>query len=138
MTKRGPADVELACRLLALEGADADAALRVHRRLAARLEPLIGVAGLRALLARSAKLTMTEFPGLASLASEPPPPLPTTEERLQSCLSVHEPEQLTAAAGALYGTMIGLLTSFIGEKLVWQVLRAAYPAIEQSVKETKP
>lgn len=131
--------VDVALQLLALEGAGPEAALRVHVRLAARLEPLIGVAGTQALLTRGAKLTAREHACFASLAVTPAGATETTEERLRICLSVHEhePAALVAAAAALYGTLLGLLTSFIGEPLVWQVLRGAFPAIEQSVQETE-
>ncbi len=132
--------VDVARQLLALEGAGPEAALRVHARLAARLEPLIGVAGTRALLARSARLTAREHACFASLAVAPAGSTETIETRLRICLGEHEhePAALAAAAAALCGTMLGLLTSFIGEPLVWQVLRGAFPAIEQSVEETEP
>lgn len=139
MTRRTPADVDVALRLLALEGAGPDGALRVYTRLAARLEPLIGAAGMRALTARSAKLIVSEYPRFASLVADVPGSTKTTEERLQSCFSEHlpEPQSAAAAAAALFGTLLGLLTSFIGEQLVWHVLRGAFPAIEQSAKETE-
>ena len=136
MTRRTPADVELARRLLALEGVGAAAAVQVYARLAARLEPLIGVAGMRALLARSAKLAAAELPRFAVLAFETTASGAACEQQLQECFEGEEGEELVAAAAALYGTLLGLLMSFIGEHLVWQVVRGAFPAVE-SEKETE-
>ena len=130
MTRRPAADVALARRLLAFEGAGAAAAVRVYARLAARLEPLIGVAGMRALLARSAKLAAGEHPRFAVLAFETTASGPACEQQLQACFEGGEPEELIAAAAALYATLLGLLTSFIGEHLVGQVVRSAFPAVE--------
>jgi len=130
VTKHTAADVEMARRLLVLEGVGAAAAVQVYVRLAARLEPLIGVAGMRALLARSAKLTAGERPRFAVLAFETTASGPACEQQLQACFEREEPEELIAAASALYATLLGLLTSFIGEHLVWQVVRSAFPAVE--------
>ena len=141
MTRRTAADVDVALRLLALESASggrADdfgaGAVRVYDRLAGRLEPLIGVAGMRALLARSAKLTKSEFPCFGALATSDitGPPTPAGET-LRASFGELDPAATPAAAAALYGTLFGLLTSLIGERLVWQVLRSAFPAIEPSV-----
>jgi len=126
--------IEVALRLLALEGTGPDAALRVYVRMAARLEPLIGVAGMRAILVRGAKLSVAQYPCFAALAVESQGSTKTIEERLHAAFTEHEP----LAAAALYGTLLGLLVSFIGEPLVWQVLRGAFPAIEQSAKESEP
>jgi hypothetical protein len=141
MTRRTEADVDVALRLLALEsggGSRADdraaAAVRVYERLADRLEPLIGIAGMRALLARSAKLTKVEFSCFEAIGvgdgSDNPTP---SKERLRECFGELDPAVTSAAAAALYGTMLGLLISFIGERLVWQVLRSAFPAFERVV-----
>ena len=129
--------LEVALRLLALEGADPEAAVRVYARMAARFEPLIGVAGMRAILVRSAKLSVAEYPCFASLAVAPPGSMHTVEDRLQASFGEHEPAPLSAAA-ALYGKLLGLLTSFIGESLVRQVLRGAFPALEQNVRGSEP
>jgi len=142
MTRPAAADVDVALRLLLLESAGPDAgpdaaALRVYVRLAARLEPLIGVAGMRALMTRSAKLTVSDHPCFASLVVDWPGSTKTTEERLRVCFGDVQPEALSSAAAALYGTLLGLLASFIGEQLVWQVVRGAFPEIEQNVKETE-
>jgi hypothetical protein len=144
MTTRSAADVDVALRLLDFEGENsagaadrAGAAVRVYEKLAARLEPLIGVAGMRAVLARSAKLTKSEFPCFGTLGAVEPSHDPTSSgEQLRKCFSELDPAMTSPAAAALYGTLIGLLTSFIGERLVAQVLRSAFPAIEREPKET--
>jgi hypothetical protein len=106
----------------------AAAAVRVYERLFERLSPVIGVAGMRAILARSARITKPRFPSLeaASVASD------LAAEHLRSCFLQLEEAEMADAAAALYGTLLGLLNGFIGERLVWQVLRSAFPGIEES------
>lgn len=145
MTKRTPADVEAAKRLLAHAesgrgGEDAAvAAGRVHERLSRRLSPLIGEAGMRALFARTVKLVTPEFPCFETFtAGREPPASPTAaNEPLVACLSGLDHAVAAEAAAALYGTLLALLTALIGERLVAQVLRSAFPAIDVNVKETK-
>ena len=71
MTRRSAADVEAIRRILereCLSGDDAvqraRAAVRVHDVLVARLAPLVGSAGVRALVTRSVALTRAELPCL--------------------------------------------------------------------------
>lgn len=135
MTRRSADDVAIAELLLAHEagsgGDEPASAVRVHDKLAARLSPLIGVAGMRALIERSAKLTRAEYPCFAAATAN------GDSARLAACFAELEPAAVHGAAAALYGTLLGLLMSFIGERLVWQVLRSAFPAMPQSVpKET--
>jgi len=146
MTMRTAADVLVARRLLAQEspsGADpaarAAAVAHAYEKLAERLSPLIGTAGVRALLARSVKLTKADFPCFATLVV----PVDHADhsgatEQLAACLRTLEPEASSAAAAALFGCLLGLLNGFIGERLVQQILRGAFPAFETSVtKETE-
>lgn len=135
MTRPAPSDIEIATRLLDHEpptgpGANehAAAAVRVYERLSERLSPVIGVAGMRAILARSARLTKPQFPcfDAASVASE------LATEHLRTCFLELEEAEMVEGAAALYGTLLGLLNGFIGERLVWQVLRSAFPRIEES------
>ena len=128
MRRRSPADVELARRLLAHEGTGVAAATRVYARLTIHLEPIVGAAGLRALLTRSAKLTTSEYPRFAALTLEASAPPPAFDERLEACLGGGEPDEFIAATTALYGTLLGLLASFIGDALLWRLLRDAFPA----------
>ena len=138
MTTSASSDIEVAKRLLDWEPPSgpgvserAAAALRVYERLFERLSPLIGVAGMRAILARSARLTRAEYPCFeaASVASE------VVAERLHACLAELDEAEIADAAAALYGTLLGLLNSFIGKRLVWQVLRSAFPGVDESEPE---
>jgi hypothetical protein len=145
MTKRTPAHVEAAKQLLAHAeagrgGEDAAvAAGRVLERLSRRLAPLIGEAGMRALLARAVKIVEPEFPcfGGITIGTEATASPTMAAEQLVACLSALQPALVAEASAALYGTLLALLTSLIGENLVSQVLQSAFPAIAQNVKETK-
>lgn len=151
MTRPTPADIALAARLLAHQRSasagveDPAAAARlavvgVYERLAERLSPLIGAAGLRALLARSARLSVQEYPCLRILSVSVDATLPAASvvEQLATSFGDLDAVHASEAAAALYGTLIGLLTSFIGERLVGQVLQSAFPALDHGiVKETE-
>lgn len=124
-------------RLLAQEGAlgtadeCAAAAGRVYDKLHVHLSPLLGTAGAQALLVRSGKLTRREFSFLevASLEGFP---------QMRECLRAQDPRVASDAAATLFGTFFTLLTTFIGERLTTQALRAAWPTIEDAVPtETK-
>lgn len=136
MTKRTKADIEVALRVLAHERGTsgsaverATAAVLVYQQLADRLGPLVGTSGFQALFARSLKLTRTDFPCFGEVASG---------EELLAGLKTLEPAATTDAAAALFATLFRLLTAFIGERLVWQVLRGAFEFIDESTsKETE-
>jgi hypothetical protein len=131
--------LETARRLLAHEGAAsgsgdsaAGAAGRVYDKLHAHLAPLLGSIGVQSLFVRSAKLTPGELGALAQVSIlEGSAKL---RERLQAQGSVVDPE----SAVALFGTFLGLLTTFIGERLVTLVLRSAWPTMEETREETAP
>jgi hypothetical protein len=117
-------------RLLAQQRAvsDADdcaaAAGRVYEKLHAHLAPLVGVAGVRALFARSAKLAAGEFVLPAdAVAFE-------DSTKLRASLGALDPVVAAATAEALFATFFALITTFIGERLTLQALRAAWPTIE--------
>ncbi len=131
MSKRTAAGVAWAREVLATEGdsgsnaeACAAAAWRVYEKVNARLSPLIGSAGIQALLVRSAKLASAELAPLAEVAS------PEGLSKLGACLSRLEPAIATEAAAVLFGTFFDLITTFIGERLTVVALRSAWPAIE--------
>jgi hypothetical protein len=78
--------------------------------------------GVRALLARCARLTRDEFPFLeVSIVAG------STE--LRECLRARDPIVAVEAAAALFGTFFRLVDTFIGERLTSQVLRRAWPTI---------
>lgn len=129
MTRASPAQVEKARRLLAYEGAAgsadecAAAAARVCDKLHAHLDPLLGAAGVQALLARSAKLTRAEHPCLDVSFVD-------GSTALRERLRAEDPAAATEAAAALFGTFFTLINTFIGERLTTQVLRTAWRTIE--------
>ena len=130
VNQASPAQIERARRLLAHEGAAGDvdeaatAAGRVYDKLDAHLAPLLGAAGVQALLARSAKLTQGEFSFLTVAG-------PDGSKKLRECLRAQDPAVATESAAALFGAFFTLLTTFIGERLTVQALRRAWPQIEE-------
>ncbi|MFI5290990.1 MAG: hypothetical protein ACHQ17_15125 [Polyangia bacterium] len=131
MKRPSPVQLERARRLLAHEGAAANAgesataAGRVYDKLHAHLAPLVGASGVHALFVRSAKLTQDDFAGLpladaGSLA------------QLRECLQAQDPAVSAEWAAALFGTFLALLATFIGERLTSEVLRSAWPTIEEA------
>jgi len=103
----------------------AAAALRAYEALADVSATLIGQAGVDALTGRALHLTQQEFPWLV-YTSEPEQP----EARIAGvvlCLKRQDPAVASDAAGAVLGTLAGLLATFIGEPLTMQLLRKAWP-----------
>jgi hypothetical protein len=116
---------------------DAAAAGRVYETLARALAPVVGEAGVRALLARSLKLSVREFPCLAEIAIGGPQSEESTRigPHIAGCLRKHDPPVAADAAANLYATFLALLARLVGEALTLQILRMAYPAIQ--AEETK-
>ena len=139
MKQPSPAQVEKARRLLAHEGAAssaedgaAAAAGRVYDKLHAHLAPLLGVIGVQSLFVRSAKLTSGEFSGLAEVS------ILEGSEKLREHLQARGSAGDVDSAATLFGSFLELLTTFVGERLVTQVLRSAWPTIEETApRETK-
>jgi hypothetical protein len=125
-----PAQLEIAKRLLAHEGAAgsadecASAAGRVYDKLQAHLSPLLGAAGVEALFVRSVKLTHREFSFLEVALHE-------GSTKLRERLRAQDAAVAAESAAALFGTFFALVTSFIGERLTTQALRHAWPTIEE-------
>ena len=138
MNRPSPATLATSRRLLAHEGAAdsahewATAAARVYDKLHAHLDPLLGVAGVQALLVRSARLAMGEFDCLKVAALG-------DSTKLRECLQAQDVAVAPGAAVALFGHFFALVTSFIGERLTSQVLRSAWPTFDETASgETKP
>jgi hypothetical protein len=137
MTRPSAGQLDRARRLLASEAGSgggsegaAEAAARVYERLDAQLAPLLGRAGVRALFARSAKLAETELASLADATED--------SAKLSARLQSLEATAAGEAAVALFGSFLELITTFIGERLTVQVLRSAWPAIEETApRETQ-
>jgi hypothetical protein len=133
------AQLEKARRLLAHEGAAsgaedgaAAAAGRVYDKLHAHFAPLLGVVGVQSLFVRSAKLTSGEFSGLAEIS------ILEGAEKLREHLQARGSAGDVESAATLFGSFLELLTTFVGERLVTQVLRSAWPTIEETAPgETK-
>jgi hypothetical protein len=113
------------------DGSAAAAAGRVYDKLHAHLAPLLGSAGVQSLFVRSAKLTPGELGDLAEVSILKGSA--KLREHLQARGSVVDEE----TAVALFGTFLTLLTTFIGERLVTQVLRSAWPTIEEPAPREK-
>jgi hypothetical protein len=144
MARPSEAHVEAAKRMLSRESASggnaelrAAAPGRVYETLFESLAPIIGEAGVRALFARSVRLTKAEFPCLGELllTAEPPESSAQVAAQLVRCLSKLEPAAASAAATGLYAMLLGLMSNFIGDRLVWKLVRIALP--ETSPKETE-
>ena len=139
MKRPSTAQLESARRLLAHEGATggaddsvAAAAGRVYDKLHAHLAPLVGTIGVQSLFVRSAKLTPDEFAALAEVS------ILEGSTKVREHLQAQGSAVDAGPAVALFGTFLTLLTTFIGERLVAEVLRSAWPTIEETApRETK-
>ncbi len=144
MKRPNAAQWETARRLFALEthkgeSADerAETARRVHEKLFARLAPLIGTAGTRALFARCVRLTAPDFPCVGGVDFDAEPTA-SPAEKLVTCLRAEAPDRITEATVAVCATMLALLATLIGERLTSQVLKKAWPDFDMSnYKEEK-
>ena len=103
----------------------AAAARRLSEHFARLLTPLIGDAGVAAILARALHLAQRHVPGLAQVRSPQPSDAPFTPE--QQFLEQLEPAEALEAAVALLTAISELLVSFIGEGLTTRLLREAWP-----------
>ena len=133
MSRPSPEQMERAKRLLAHEGAagsvDGSAttpAVRVYDKLHAQLAPLVGTAGVQSLFVRSAKLTKGEFAFLAEAS------ILEGSSKLRERLQARDPAVAVESAATLFGTFFALITTFIGERLTTQLLRIAWPTIEET------
>jgi hypothetical protein len=146
MTSPIHAHVQAAKRLLAQESASggnaeqrAASAGRVYEALFESLAPVIGAAGTRVLFARSVKLTQAEFPCLGEMLvpAEAPGSKVQIARQLVGCFSKLEPAAASEVATALYANFFGLMSTFIGDRLVRQIVKSAFPAIDETgPKET--
>jgi hypothetical protein len=139
VTRTTAAHLDAATRLLTQEGAGAGsaeeravAAGRLYEKLFARLAPLIGDAGVRALFTRSVKLARVEFPSLDEISPDPlGRDAPAPEQELVRCLGRLAPEAASEAATRVYATLIALMTTFIGERLVLRIIESAFPRTDE-------
>jgi hypothetical protein len=106
------------------EGALPEATLRVYDRLAQRLSPLIGDAGVTALAARSLHLAQREFPWLAEIRNHDHGREPFAQ--LGPCLARQDPLVARDAAAALLATFNELLRTLVGERLTARLVGGAW------------
>jgi hypothetical protein len=130
-SRASPAQIAKAKRWLAYEAADArsedpaQAAMRVYEKLRLELDPLLGAMGVRMLFIRSAKLAHADYAFLdAALAED--------ATKLRDCLQPGDPAAAADASAALFGTLLSLITIFIGERLTTEALRRAWPTIDDT------
>jgi hypothetical protein len=113
----------------------AAAVANVNQRLHHRLAPLIGVTGMRALFARSVKVTCVEYPALLALQSPEFGDNANIADPLVRLLSKLEDSVARATATALYANLISLTSTLIGERLVLLVLQRAFPKLDVTAKQ---
>ncbi len=119
-------------RLLVYEGAAvacadacAIAAERVHDKITARLSPILGSAGVRALFVRSARLVRGQLAALTDGAAR------DGSFDFRALLRAGDPTMSRETVEALFARFLALMTSFIGERLTTETLHAAWPTIEE-------
>jgi len=138
-----PADYsQIAERLLtqfAVDGVTAEtcaaAVGSVHQELHCRLAPLVGAAGMSALLARSVRVTCRAFPALLEFPSGTLGESTNAGEQLGLLLCKMPHAQAWKAATALYANLLGLTSSLIGERLVLMVLKRAFASVDVSAQQ---
>lgn len=107
------------------------AAVRVYEGLNKHFTPILGSAGFQVLLRRCAKLTSLD----KMWANEP---VLTSSSAFGDHLRTYEAGAVVEIAVALFGAFFALLSTFIGERLTTQVLRSAWPTLEETApKETE-
>ena len=129
---------ERARRLLGHEAAAAGAGTaptsvgsRVYERLLEQLTPLVGESGVQAMFVRSAKLVQGEFTPVARAS------IFEGATHLRALLLSNELSEESVAR--LFAAFLTLITTFIGERLTAQILRRAWPSLDEHVPpEKKP
>ena len=102
------------------------AAGRVYDKLHMHLAPLVGIAGVHMLFARSARLAQGEFVRFAEVSAD------EGSTKLREFLHAQDPAVATASAAALFGNFLTLITTFIGERLTAQVLHSGWPSFDEA------
>jgi len=98
---------------------------RAYDDLARVSIPLIGQVGVDALTGRALHLAQRAHPWLVHTRA--PEQWKGPLDQIIFCLEQQDPAVATEAAGAVFGTLTGLLVSFIGEPLTVGLLRQAWP-----------
>jgi hypothetical protein len=98
------------------------------RRLHARLDPLIGAGGFRALLARALHLAAKEFPFLDAVRVEEHPACGL--KGLREAVKGLDAQSVGDAFALVLANIIWLLVTFIGEDIALGLVREVWPEIE--------
>jgi hypothetical protein len=98
------------------------------RRLHARLDPLIGVGGFRALLARALHLATKEFPWLDAVRVEEHPACGL--KGLREAVKGLDASSVNEAFALVLANIIWLLVTFIGEDIALGLVREVWPEME--------
>jgi hypothetical protein len=98
---------------------------RAYDDLARVSAPLIGQVGVDALTGRALHLAQRAHPWLVH--TREPEQWKGPFDQMVFCLERQDPAIATEAAGAVFGTLMGLLVSWIGEPLAVGLLRQAWP-----------
>jgi hypothetical protein len=127
-----PAEVSLARWLLAWETGERqdaaalpEAAERACQKLCWRLATLVTMEGSQALLARALHLARAEFPFLIGVQAGLPPAV--CLDGLRDSAGRAEPAEVRAGLTTVFAKLIGLLATFIGKALAWQLVRDVWP-----------
>jgi hypothetical protein len=146
MARPTKSQAEAARRLLDLAGLragepdpQATAAAGIYDTLEQALGPVIGQASVRALFLRSVRLNSAEFPSFTEISSaiSVSDGGESVAHRVSGSLRKLDPTEATRAATSLYTTMYALISNLIGEELVWQIIKGAFPALDETGSEDK-
>lgn len=100
---------------------------RTYEELAEVAAPLIGQAGLEALMSRAVHLARRQYPWLDFDGAEPPAHDEDAFAQVARRLEQAEAGAAVEAAGAVFGLAAGLLATLIGEALTASLLYRAWP-----------
>jgi hypothetical protein len=123
----------LAERILAYESGDSPdpvdivATERVCSKLRDILGPVIGEAGVSAVMVRAAKVTWAEFPFVRVTAG---PGQGECLAGLRESVDRHEPEQVAEALTALIANSLAVLYSLLGTGLTHRLIGSAWPDVD--------
>ena len=102
-----------------------NAAVSVRDKLVAELSPLLGDAGVRALLGRTQRIVQLDLPNLKGTH------LFESGSALRAGLEPLAPAAAAETAALVFGTFLSLLSNFIGERLTFQALRHVWPNVQK-------
>jgi hypothetical protein len=104
------------------------------RRLHARLDPLIGAGGFRALLARALHLAAKEFPWLDAVRVEEHPAC--TLEGLREAVKGPDAAAVREGFALVLANIVWLLVTFIGHDIAFGLVQEVWPGAETFSAET--